>query len=87
MYPHVFSQAAGLRERLAERVADMRLLIRMCPRVPSQVMCQRERLASCLADMRLLPRMRAHGDAAHGRRERRHHRLTAAARYWVTRWI
>jgi len=73
--PHV-SQTCGFsptgqRERLAARVADMRLLTRMCPRVPSQVMCQRERLAAGLADMRLLPRMCPH--VVHqvaGRRER-----------------
>ena len=57
---HVASQVSRLSERLAARLADMRLLPRMCPDVPSQRADVRERLAARVADMRLLPRMRAH---------------------------
>ena len=52
---HVHSQVAGLRERLAARLADMRLLPRMREHVPGQVDGLRKRLAARLADIRLLP--------------------------------
>ena len=57
----VLNQAVGLRERLAARLADIRLLPRMRTDVHSQVTGLRERLAACLTDVRLLPRMRGHG--------------------------
>ena len=57
--PHVrggvHSQAVRPRERLAARLADMRLLPRMRARVPGQAVGRGERLAARLADMRLLP--------------------------------
>ena len=58
MYPHVLGQVAGSRERLAARLADIRLLPRMRTHVDKQVAERRERLAARLADMWLLPRMR-----------------------------
>ena len=57
---HVRSQVAGLGERLTARLADKRLLPRMCPHVRSQAVGLRERLAARLADKRLLPRMCPH---------------------------
>jgi hypothetical protein len=44
----VVHQAAGRRERLAARLADMRLLPRVCPHVRGQVVGPRERLAARL---------------------------------------
>ena len=71
MFPHMRMQVAGLRERLAARLTDMRLLPRMRAHVRSQATGLRERLAARLADMRLLPRMRAHVPShVDGRRER-----------------
>ena len=55
MQPHVPTQVAGPRERLAARLADMRPLPRMCPHVLSQVTGLGERIAARLADMRPLP--------------------------------
>ena len=52
MRAHVPSQAVGLRERLAARLAGMRLLPRMYPHVYSPVAGLRERLSARLADMR-----------------------------------
>ena len=68
---------AGLRERLAARVADMWLLPRMRQHVRSQEAGPRERLPARLADMWLLPRMcpHVHSQVA-GRRERIAARLT-----------
>jgi hypothetical protein len=60
MRPHVLGQVAGIGERLAARLADMRLLPRMHPHVPGQVAGRRTRLAARLADMRLFPRMHPH---------------------------
>ena len=57
MCPHVHSQVAGPRERLAARLAYMRLLPRMRAHVHSQAAGLSERLAACLTDIRLLPRM------------------------------
>ena len=49
--PHVCSQVAGLSERPAARVADIRLLPRMCPPVLMQAAKLGERLAARLANM------------------------------------
>jgi len=49
MGAHVHSQVARVRERLAARLADMRLLPRMGAHVHSQVTGQRERLAARLS--------------------------------------
>ena len=59
MGQYVPSQDVRLNERLAARLADIRLLPRMCPHVVHQAAGRRERLAAGLADMRLLPRMHA----------------------------
>ena len=58
--PHVGSQVAGLRKRLATRLADVWTLPRMCQHVLSQVVFPSVRIAARLADIRLLPRMRSH---------------------------
>ena len=55
MCPHVRHQGVGPRERLAARLADMRLLPRMREHVLSQVADVRERLATRLTDMRMIP--------------------------------
>ena len=74
-YDMVF-QVIALCKRLVARLADKRLLPRMCPHVFSQATGRRERLAARLAGVRLLPRVCLHvpGQNA-GRRERRAARL------------
>ena len=59
MRQHVPRQDAGLRERLATRLADMRPLPCMRQHVFRQAVGARERLAARLADMRPIARMRA----------------------------
>ena len=55
MRPHVPNQAAGRRQRLAARLADMRRLPRMRPHVCSQLARPREGLAARLAGVRPFP--------------------------------
>ena len=71
MYPHVRGQVAGHGERLAARVADMRLILRMYPHVRIQVAGLRERLAAGVADIWFFPRVRAYVPSQVARRSKR----------------
>jgi hypothetical protein len=58
MRQQVLSQVAGLRERLAARLTDVRSLPRVGPHVLLQTTVRREGLFACLADMSRIHCMR-----------------------------